>query len=85
MNTCIIRYLYFLSKVGVLLVPGTKVLARSASKIWFSANIIDEVKKERFLVVFSNTQQESVKQKYIVTRIEDVPKDGTIDPEAFSR
>ena len=68
-----------------VLLPGTKVLARSSSKTWNTGTIVKEVKKERFLVEFPDSEQETIKQKYIVTSIQDVPADGVVHSQAFSR
>ena len=68
-----------------VLLPGTKVLARSSSKTWNTGTIVKEVKKERFLVEFPDSVQETIKQKYIVTSIQDVPADGVVHSQAFSR
>ena len=73
-----------LKGVSVLL-PGTKILARSSSKTWNAGTIVEEVKKERFLVEFPDSEQETIKQKYIVTSIQNVPADGIVHPQAFSR
>ena len=68
-----------------MLLPGTMVLARSSSKTWNAGTIVKEVKKERFLVEFPDSEQEAIKQKYIVTSIQDVPADGVVHSQAFSR
>ena len=56
------------SSLGVsVLLPGTKILARSSSKTWNAGTIVEEGKKECFLVEFPDSEQETIKQKYIVT------------------
>ena len=56
------------SSLGVsVLLPGTKILARSSSKTWNAGTIVEEGKKECFLVEFPDSEQETIMQKYIVT------------------
>ena len=43
------------------------------------------MKKECFLVEFPDSEQETIRQKYIVTSIQDVPADEIVHPQAFSR